>query len=191
MTFIWTAARVALAAVVFAFTGAAHGTIVYDLGYDPTGFFGNGQLTIDDGCVADDGTFLSNSDNCPINLVFVNAHDSGGGNWSSGPLFDIAEGMLFDVVGHNLVAFDSIPIFLNFDFFDSGRPTGIRAVGGCEASGELQFFRGDNVVTFQGCAGNESGVYSLVRAAPEPASTGLVLGAMGAAWLARRRRRSA
>jgi hypothetical protein len=190
MTFFWKAARVALAAVVLAWVGTAQAHVVYDLGFDPTGFFGNGQLTIDATCLSEDGTFSSSSESCQIDLVFVDAHDSGGGNWSRGPLFDIAEGMTFDVVNHELVSFDSIAMFLGFVNFDSDRFTGIRAIDfGCDASGQLQFFRGDNQVTFQGCGGTDSGVYALTRATPEPASTGLVLGALGAAWLARRRRR--
>ena len=171
MTFIWKTARVALAAVSLALAGTAQAHVVYDLGYDPTGFFGNGQLTIDEACLLVDGAHSSEYGDCQIDLVFVNAHDSGGGNWSLGALPDIAEGMGFTVVDHELVSFDSIPLFLNFDHFDSDRFTGIRSINfGCEASGQLQFFQGDNQVTFQGCNGNESGVYSLVRAAPEPAS---------------------
>jgi hypothetical protein len=191
MTYIWNAARVALAGVVLAFGGTAQAHVVYDLGYDPVGFFGNGQISIDDDlCLSTDGPHASSDGHCQIDLVFVNAHDSGGGNWLRGPLLDIAEGMTFDVVNHEIVSFGSIPITLFFDHFDSDRLTGIQSVNfGCEASGQLQFFRGDNQVTFQGCDGNEQGTYHLTRVVPEPASAALVLGALGAAWLGRRRRR--
>jgi hypothetical protein len=176
-----------LAAVVLSFGGAAQGTVVYDLGYDPTGFFGNGQLSIDNACVATDGTFTSSSESCPIDLLFDTTHDSGGGNWSSGLIADIAEGMQFDVANHQLVAFDSIALNLTFNGLDiiTLRTSGGALSVGCEASGQLQFFRGDNVVTFQGCGGLDTGTYRV----PEPASGALILGGLGAAWLARRRRR--
>ena len=116
---------------------------------------------------------------------------SQGGNWSTGFVANIAT--LFDVVNGDLFAFDSIPITLGFDGFDSTDFRALANVGAfsdsvCEASGNLQFYRGDKVVTFDGCAGPEStSPYTLTRV-PEPEPLVLALAAGAAAWITRRRR---
>jgi len=192
MSFMRKSARGALVAVVLAFAGAAQGGVVYDLGYDPDGFFGNGQLSVDPSCLVADGTQIAPTGNCHIDLLFDNTHDSAGGNWSRGFLANIAT--LFDVAGGELVSFDSIPIGLTFDSFDSSSFTSVAFTDSnpCEASGVLQFYRVhndfSNDVTFQGCAGtDETHPYTLTRV-PEPEPLALALAAGGAAWLARRRR---
>jgi hypothetical protein len=182
--------RAGLAAILAAFAGASH-AIVYDLNYDPVGFFGNGQVTIDAACLATDGTYSSSASSCSIDLVFAYAHDSGHGNWQRGPLADIADDLQFVVANHELVSFDSTLISLLFTGFDPPPPTlsldSSPQLSGCRG-GDLQFYRSDNVVTFNGCAGPETGTYTLQRA-PEPATGALLIGALGGAWFARRRRR--
>jgi hypothetical protein len=182
MRFYWKAARVALSAVVLAWAGIAQSHVVYDLGFDPPGFFGSGHIQIDQSCLSENGgPFSSNSEDCPIDLLDVQVHDSAGGNWSLTSAFNIATA--FDVVNNNLFDFDSIVLNLTFEGFDNtDRPTGVSSL---ECNGQLQFFREDRVVTFSTCYVDDNGHYVI----PEPASGALILAGMGAAWLARRRRR--
>ena len=182
MKAVWKVARAVVAAAALALGGAAQGAVVYDVNFDPEGFFGNGQLQIDPSCLSEDGTFFSNSEDCPINVLFMNAHDSAGGNWSTLEVDNIAD--QFKVVNGQLVALDAL-VTLNFDNFDNfdflaNRVRGATSCG----SGNLEFFIEDNVVTFDGCGGLDTGIYRI----PEPASIGLTLAGLGALWLGRRRR---
>ena len=182
MTFIWKAARVALAAVVLALAGTAQAHVVYDLGFDPPGFFGSGQIGIDEACLTTNGgPFPSDIEDCPIDLQNVHVHDSAGGNWTLLSAFNVATA--FDVVNHNLYDFDSIVLNLTFDGFEHSDFAHIFAT---ECSGQLQFFRDDRTVIFSTCYVQDTGHYVI----PEPASGALIVAGLGTAWLARRRRRS-
>jgi uncharacterized protein YigE (DUF2233 family) len=184
MKAVWKVARAAVAAAALALGGGAQAGVVYDVNFDPIGFFGNGQLQIDPSCLSEDGTFSSDSENCPIDVLFMNAHDSGGGNWDVLEVDNIATS--FVVHNGQLVAIDGSVIldFSNFDP-DNFSSRNVAQGVGCEASGQLTFLIPDNVVTFDGCNGLETGIYRI----PEPASIGLTLAGLGAALLARRRRK--
>ena len=184
MTFIRKAARVALAAVALVLAGTAQGHVVYDLGFDPVGFFGSGHIQIDAGCLeTNGGPFPSNSEDCPIDLLDLQVHDSFGGNWTLTNAFDVATS--FDVVNHNLFDFESVVLNLTFVGFDqTDRLTRIQST---ECFGQIQFHIEDRTVNFSSCYVDDTGHYVI----PEPASGALILAGLGAAWLARRRRRSA
>ena len=185
MKAVWKVARALAAAAALAMAGGAQGAVVYDVNFDPVGFFGNGQLRIDPSCLSEDGTFFSNIESCPIDVLFMNAHDTGGGNWSVLEVDNIAD--QFKVVNGQLVALEGL-VTLNFDNFDNTDNFSLRSSNGIQSvecgTGNLQFLIPDNVVTFDGCGGLDTGNYLI----PEPASIGLTLAGLGALWLGRRRR---
>jgi hypothetical protein len=189
MKAVWKVARAVVAAAALALAGGAQGAIVYDVNFDPFDFFGNGQLRIDPACLdREDGTYSSNSENCPIDVLFMHANDTGGGFWDIGEVDNVASAFL--VQGGQLVAVD-LSVTLDFSGQDLGdRLSNVIQSVGCDASGNLQFFIPDRLVQFDGCGGLDEGTYR-ISLAPEPASMGLTLGALGAAWLARRRRKAA
>ena len=184
MKAVWKVARAVLAAAALAFGGGAQGAIVYDVNFDPVGFFGNGQLQIDPSCLdREDGTYDSNSESCPIDVLFMHAHDTGGGNWDVLEVDNIASA--FVVQNGQLVALEGL-VTLDFSGFDDLEIDRFTTQGvGCDASGILQFLIPDKVVTFGGCNGLDTGNYLIA----EPASVGLTLAGLGAVLLARRRRK--
>lgn len=178
-------ARATLVAGLLLFGATARGAVVYDLGYDPDLFVGFGQLSIDESCLdREDGVYTSNSENCRIDLLSDHTHDTGGADWGSGLITNVA--IDFQIIDGELVRFDSNDnIFLVL--LESPGFAGARIAATECGSGQLQFFIPNNLVTFDGCGGLDRGTYFISRAS-EPESLALVLGGLTVAWVARRRR---
>jgi len=178
--------RATLVAGLLLFGATARGAVVYDLGYDPDQFVGFGQLSIDASCLdREDGTYASNSEDCRIDLLSDHTHDSGGADWFSGLITNVA--IDFQIVNGELVRFDSNDnIFLVLGNGSSDFAGARIAALEC-GSGQLQFFIPNNLVTFDGCGGLDRGTYVISRAS-EPESLALVLAGLTVAWVARRRR---
>jgi len=187
MKAVWNVARALVAAVALALAGGAQGAVLYDVNYDPVGFFGNGSLDVADSCLAlGDGLHnVEDADGCFIDVVDMFTHDSGGGNWNA----DGGSFSVFELLDHNLIGIQGgvTMFFGHFDPDDFRLANSIQSVG-CGDTSSLNFSTDGNVVRFQGCGGPDGGVYTLTQV-PEPASMGLTLGALAAAWFARRRRK--
>ena len=190
MKAVWKVARAVVAAAALALAGGAQ-AVVYDVNFDPDGFFGNGQIDINPACLALADDVYANSEFCGVGFDGMYTHDSGHGNWFSDNFGNISS---FEIQNHQLVAIEGF-ITLFFQGFDasgdSARLSNFIQVGnpcGEDAQSDLNFGIDGRPVSFLGCAGLETSVYTITRV-PEPASIGLTLAGLGALWLGRRRRK--
>jgi hypothetical protein len=188
MKAVWNLARAGVAAAALALAGAAQGAVVYDVNFDPLLFFGNGTLDVGDPCLALSDGFhnVGDADGCFIDVVSMYAHDTGAGNWNA----DGGSFSSFELENHVLVGLEG-DVSMFFQGFDdsSFRFAGGNTIqgAGCDSPADLSFSTDGNTVSFNGCA-SDTGNYTLTQV-PEPASMALTLGALGAAWFARRRRK--
>jgi hypothetical protein len=166
----------ALAVALGAFGNLARAAVFYNAVFDPE-FTGTVTFSIDDICLAQpDGIYPIPPSTCDVDLVFADIVDSFGNQWTGGPQSDVAIEVV--IAGNELIALATGPMFL------SGKKED------CDGTGVLQFsaFSTDLEpgATFT-CGTVDTNTYILARA-PEPGTLGLIVGALGAGWLARRRR---
>jgi hypothetical protein len=203
---------VAIAAVVGSAATLARAA-AYTSGWDPVTTNGTALLTVGDNCLANgDGFFLVNDDTgCSVSLLSatVNLVDGLAGTASFTLGADTADIWGIDVAGGALVGLDTLPIGPGVV---SGNPD-----ANLNGSWWIQWWDGVNSLDDPGgpltntvslefntpcqtVSGNPSGCNSVVSTAtnvtftqttPEPGSLGLLLGALGAGWWARRRKDAA
>jgi len=200
-TQLWLSALAAVAALML---GSPAQAKTWVASYDPPAYVGTGTFEVDDACLANDGEYTQFF-GCTIQIT---------GNVSTSPPVDFAAILpdnlcalcTFAVIGGKFAGVDTGligvlaagPIGYEFEF--SYNPIYVNL-------GDAQVLVGvENFVDLYQCSKNGDGyscdtetpIYSapgtdppgFVRfdAVPEPGSLGLILGAMGAGWLARRRK---
>jgi hypothetical protein len=173
--------------------------------FDPTAFFGDGFFQVSDGCLSLNGSYKATSGvvaiqtSCSVGLARAE--------------FDVIDGLDFAHVIYNPVAPDFDPIFNVV--FEAGRLVGVdsdlfgpmssNTCGGnlCDYAWFLEWESGqfDPVYLSQICTAGDGSctpdqfdprVFTAdivtFTNVPEPATLGLILGALGAGWMARRRK---
>jgi len=198
----------AIGAAAFTVAGGANaGGVIVKAHYDPPAFVGDATFDIDSSCLSGvaDGVYFA-AGSCTIAMTGnVVTDPSPPAPIDFGPLFtptpDSADIISFVVIGEKLVGVntDLIGIVTQalvsyaFDFqslFDPGSPPG------CDVNCFGPFVT-NSVRLFDSCFDTD-GVFCTKPEAfladevtfftPEPGSIGLILGALGAGWLARRRK---
>ena len=172
--------RMYLCVVVAAIFGTAVGfarAAVYDVDYDPA-FDGTTRIQIGDGCLLTNGTF-SSTGACTLDLISADVFDT------SSPLLHYTSGFQSNIGTQVVISGNELTQFStpNLDPFLSC---------GVECSGFLFFTFGNAFLdTVTGAQLSDGYILVRVNGVPEPGSLALILGAVAAAWLARRRKTAA
>jgi len=158
----------------------------YSPEFDPE-FDGTALFQISDNCLLTDGTFAGDGD-CQVDMIFADMFDT------EFPLVHYTSGLQTDIAFEVVIAGNELTQFSTSDPILSYCP------GEFCTFADLQFFTGCGFFFDESCEplatlAFDSTVlsdgYRLIRqtdGVPEPGTLGLIFGAVGAAWLARRRK---
>jgi hypothetical protein len=149
---------------------------------------GTALFQISDNCLLNDGIFAGDGD-CQVNMFFADMFDT------NFPLVHYTSGLQTDIAFEVVIAGNQLTQFSTSD------PILESCVGEFCTFADLQFFTGCGFIIDESCLplatlAFDSTVlrdgYTLVLVqVPEPGTLGLIFGAVGAAWLARRRKAAA
>jgi len=193
---------VALATAAAAILAGPAGAVHYSSGYDPTIFSGTGLFQFDDACLATDGVKSGASCNASLISNITTITSPGTGTLNFAPLLPDSVDIIDIVIsGGTLVGVDTNLIGFVFASPCTGAACGvpwwIQWVSNQDfpfVDPQVNLFTGS---CFEGCFPDEtpSGtaenvVFTRVEV-PEPGTLGLLIGAIGAGWFVRRRRRVA
>jgi len=193
---------VALATAVAAILAGPASAVHYSSGYDPTVFSGTGLFQFDDACLASDGVFSGASAHATLLSNVTDITSPGTGHLNFAPVLpnsvDIVD---IVIVGGTLVAVDTNligPVFAAPCTDGAcGVPWWVEWVSNVDfpsVDPQVELFTGG---CFEGCSPDStpSGTAMTVTftrvSVPEPGTLGLLIGAIGAGWFVRRRKRSA
>ena len=195
----------ALASAAVAIFAVPANAVVYSSGFDPLSFSGTGFFEFDNACEAVDGTYTGAECNvtflsASVQMVDTDSLDNiiGTGDLNFGP------SILIDAIvisGGLLVGVDSGQFGPAFISSGSGSLSSNTDPWWIQWETELNdpvfLFTGD---CFEGCFPNQDPSATALNVtftrltdgvAPEPGTLGLILGGVGAAWWARRRKAAA
>jgi hypothetical protein len=180
----------ALAAAAVLTLGTPARAAFYSPDFDPE-FDGTALFEIGDACLLnDDGTY-SAVGACAVDMIFADMFDT------NFPLVHYTSGLQTDIAFQVVIAGNELTQFSTSD------PILESCFGEFCTFADLQFFTGCDFVIDESCEplatlAFDSTVlrdgYRLIRqtdGVPEPGTLGLILGGVGAAWLARRRKAAA
>jgi PEP-CTERM motif-containing protein len=189
----------ALATVAVAIFAVPASAVQYSSGFDPVAFSGTGLFQFDDTCLNTDGLHLA----ADCNLVLLNASldmtDTGSSDTAHldfAPVLPDSTDMVDLIIsGGTLVGIDTGligPVFVTDDGSSLFGPWWLQwqsdpvflFTGGCTVGVESE------VCTPNEFSSGEATNVTFTRV-PEPGTLGLILGGVGAAWVARRRKRAA
>jgi len=196
---------VALATGAVAIFAAPASAVHYTSGFEPLSFFGTGLFQFDDSCLtANGGNGTYTGAECNVSLLSVTANLNntdppvGTGELNFAPVLPDS-GDILDIIisGGTLVGVDTNPIGFVFPSPCTGNlcgtPWWIQWNSFSDPVNEVLLFtgscEGDECFRNQSATGSTFNV--TFTQVPEPGTLGLIVGGIGAAWFARRRKRAA